>query len=351
MEEQIETRYRNETASLGFVQLPTLVLCDKRLTSTKKILYAMFLRYAGSDNYCFPGIGKIAKGLGLQVRQVYNLIKDLEDLGLITREQREGRSSVYWIEEMANAYGEGKGNRLRDDIISMLRESGEEKVVETILDRRDTPVGDDPKEGEVRQAGEKSDGGDEPQSKPRFEKVLDRSKEKRKISRAASEKRISRKKKLSQDPQYVAQKAANKAAAKMEREEELGAVESVRDVEDEWRVAAKETWPDAPSLYGPWDKKANPGMWRGITRSLCDRCGTAEVIRLVRDVIVRWQSHYVDEYGLSGYPSMNLVAAYADSWLPNIERELIRPRRKRGARDLRDYDEATGTKDGGISFL
>lgn len=84
----------------GFTQMPNIVLRNPRLSHGVKVAYALLLSYAWQADEAHPGQMLLGDHLGIGERQVRNLIRELEDLGLITTEQRGlGRTNVYWIED------------------------------------------------------------------------------------------------------------------------------------------------------------------------------------------------------------------------------------------------------------
>ena len=44
----------------GFTQVPNVILTDKTLSVGGKLAYAMLLKYAWTDDACFPGQAKLA---------------------------------------------------------------------------------------------------------------------------------------------------------------------------------------------------------------------------------------------------------------------------------------------------
>lgn len=335
-------RLRNEATFFGFVQCPTLVLYDRRLSHAQKLVYMVLLRYAGQERKCWPGVTRVAKGLNLGRRTIIDHIKALEKVGLITREIRPGHSNVYWIEDVDEVYGKNK--LLHADVIEMLREAGEERLVETILVEREKALAngtlpmDEPDEEELELEDEEV--GEVSTPVRSMETLFDATSSNQKKSKAAADK--IKKKRLAQenDP--------NHKKAKLRSVDEDGEpVYNVNDVELEWRSAAQETWPDAPITYQPWSMKN-----KGIAKNLCKEYGAELVARAVGVIIRNWDE-YAMRFDLDGFPNMKLVAAFADSWLPEISSgKTLVPKNKKRARVLAqgEHDDARGTKDGGLTF-
>ncbi len=80
----------------GFTQVPNFILENQNLSIGAKLVYAMMLRYAWSDNHCFPGQKTLASDAGMGVRSVVRYNKELEEKGFITTKRRGlGKVNVY----------------------------------------------------------------------------------------------------------------------------------------------------------------------------------------------------------------------------------------------------------------
>jgi len=80
----------------GFTQVPNFILTNKDLSVGAKLLYAMLLKYAWSDNGCFPGQQKLAKDMGSGERSVRTYQKELEDAKCLEVKQRGlGKTNLY----------------------------------------------------------------------------------------------------------------------------------------------------------------------------------------------------------------------------------------------------------------
>jgi biotin operon repressor len=327
-------------ALLGFIQLPTLVLYDRRLNPSQKLLYSVLLRYAGRNDHCWPGVDTVARSLGLTKRSIQEQIVKLEEVGLITREVRHGKSSVYWIEGVDEVYASEK--MLNDKSIQSLRDAGENRLVDTILKRRE---GEDPGEDSddsvvsdmpVEDEGEKEEGVVE---LPHFEKMFAKKKELEGKSLGARNRRSERHKIMAQDPHRKVVKINNPK----DREEYIL---TASDVEEEWRISVQEKWPGIVALAVPWTV-AN----RSIAKNLIKLYDAENVIKLIWKVIKEWES-YQERFALDGYPTMKLVAGFAETWFAELEGGE-KPSRRRRTQVLSEgeYDGTAGTDGGGLSFL
>src|SRR5208337_2804808 len=62
----------------GFTQVPNFILTNKELSVGAKLAYAMLLKYAWTDDACFPGQQKLADDIGAGERSVRTYLKELE---------------------------------------------------------------------------------------------------------------------------------------------------------------------------------------------------------------------------------------------------------------------------------
>jgi DNA-binding transcriptional ArsR family regulator len=80
----------------GFTQVPNFILTNKELSVGAKLAYAMLLKYAWSDDACFPGQQKLADDIGAGERSVRTHLKELEDAGFLEVTQRGlGKTNLY----------------------------------------------------------------------------------------------------------------------------------------------------------------------------------------------------------------------------------------------------------------
>ena len=80
----------------GFTQVPNFLLTNKDLSVGGKLAYAMLLKYAWTDNACFPGQLKLAEDMGAGERSVRSYLKELEDAGFLEVTQRGlGKTNLY----------------------------------------------------------------------------------------------------------------------------------------------------------------------------------------------------------------------------------------------------------------
>ncbi len=80
----------------GFTQVPNFILTNAALSVGAKLAYAMLLKYAWTDDACFPGQQKLAGDIGAGERSVRTYLKELEDANFLEVTQRGlGRTNLY----------------------------------------------------------------------------------------------------------------------------------------------------------------------------------------------------------------------------------------------------------------
>ena len=82
----------------GFTQVPNHVLESKKLSPGSKLAYAMLLKYAWQNDFCFPGQDKLAVDMGVTRQSANTYIKELERREFIEiRRQGQGRPNIYTL--------------------------------------------------------------------------------------------------------------------------------------------------------------------------------------------------------------------------------------------------------------
>ncbi len=80
----------------GFTQVPNFILVSKRVSVGAKLTYAMLLKYAWQNDYCFPGQETLAEDMGAGKRSVVRWVKELEEADFLTVRRRGlGKSNLY----------------------------------------------------------------------------------------------------------------------------------------------------------------------------------------------------------------------------------------------------------------
>ena len=90
----------------GFTQVPNHVLVSSSLSPGAKLTYAMLLKYAWQNDYCFPGQERLAKDMGVTDRSVRTYLQELEAEHFVTIKQRGlGKPNLYELNLSASATG------------------------------------------------------------------------------------------------------------------------------------------------------------------------------------------------------------------------------------------------------
>lgn len=80
----------------GFTQVPNFILTNKDLSVGAKLAYAMLLKYAWQDDYCFPGQLTLASDMGAGERSIRTYLNELETAGFLeVKQQGLGRTNLY----------------------------------------------------------------------------------------------------------------------------------------------------------------------------------------------------------------------------------------------------------------
>lgn len=80
----------------GFTQVPNAVLESDSISPGAKLAYAMLLKYAWQNDFCFPGQDRLAKDMGVSLRSTNSYIQELEKKAFINITRRgQGRPNLY----------------------------------------------------------------------------------------------------------------------------------------------------------------------------------------------------------------------------------------------------------------
>ena len=80
----------------GFTQVPNHVLVSRELSPGAKLTYAMLLKFAWQNDYCFPGQERLARDMGVTDRSVRTYLQELQAKEFITIKQRGlGKPNLY----------------------------------------------------------------------------------------------------------------------------------------------------------------------------------------------------------------------------------------------------------------
>ena len=88
----------------GFTQVPNHVLVSDRLSPGAKLTYAMLLKYAWQNEYCFPGQERLATDMGVTRQSANSYIQELQRQQFISIKRRgQGRTNLYELNLIPSA--------------------------------------------------------------------------------------------------------------------------------------------------------------------------------------------------------------------------------------------------------
>ena len=94
-------RLRNADAgsTKGYTMVPNFVLDSDAVSPGAKLAYALLLRYAWQNDYCYPSQERVAENMGVTSRSLITYLKELQGAGWITVERRgQGKSNIYELD-------------------------------------------------------------------------------------------------------------------------------------------------------------------------------------------------------------------------------------------------------------
>src|SRR5258708_25480091 len=80
----------------GYTQVPNHILISDRLSPGAKLTYAMLLKYAWQNEYCFPGQERLATDMGVTRQSANAYIQELQRRSFIAiRRHGQGKTNLY----------------------------------------------------------------------------------------------------------------------------------------------------------------------------------------------------------------------------------------------------------------
>ena len=95
----------------GFTQVPNHILESKELSPGAKLTYAMLLKYAWQNDFCFPGQDRLADDMGTSRQTANTHIQELSKKNfIIIKRQGQGKPNVYTLKlTVDNSGKKGRG--------------------------------------------------------------------------------------------------------------------------------------------------------------------------------------------------------------------------------------------------
>lgn len=88
----------------GFTMVPNHILISNQLSPGAKLTYAMLLKYAWQNDFCFPGQQRLAKDMGVTDRSVRTYLHELEAQKFVDIKQRGlGKPNLYELNLLPSA--------------------------------------------------------------------------------------------------------------------------------------------------------------------------------------------------------------------------------------------------------
>ena len=88
----------------GFTMVPNHILISNQLSPGAKLTYAMLLKYAWQNDYCFPGQERLANDMGVTDRSVRTYLHELETQKFVDIKQRGlGKPNLYELNLLPSA--------------------------------------------------------------------------------------------------------------------------------------------------------------------------------------------------------------------------------------------------------
>lgn len=79
------------------IKLMSAVWERSDISSTQKLVLLALADWANDDGLCWPSIDRLAQKTGMAGRSVQRIIRDLEQVGLVKRDEVVGKGNRYWV--------------------------------------------------------------------------------------------------------------------------------------------------------------------------------------------------------------------------------------------------------------
>lgn len=79
------------------IKLMSAVWERSDISSTQKLVLLALADWANDEGLCWPSIDRLAQKTGMAGRSVQRIIRDLEQIGLVKRDEVAGKGNRYWV--------------------------------------------------------------------------------------------------------------------------------------------------------------------------------------------------------------------------------------------------------------
>jgi helix-turn-helix protein len=95
-EKNITLKGADNLSAKGFTQVPNHILESNKISPGAKLTYAMLLKYAWQNDFCFPGQDRLSTDMGVSLRSTNTYVQELEKKGFVNiKRQGQGKPNLY----------------------------------------------------------------------------------------------------------------------------------------------------------------------------------------------------------------------------------------------------------------
>ena len=104
LERNIILRGADILTARGFTQVPNHALESNKISPGAKLTFAMLLKYAWQNDYCFPGQDRLATDMGVSRQSANTYLQELQTAQFIVIKRRgQGKTNIYELNCTARA--------------------------------------------------------------------------------------------------------------------------------------------------------------------------------------------------------------------------------------------------------
>jgi biotin operon repressor len=104
LERNLVLRGADILTAKGFTQVPNHALDSNKISPGAKLTFAMLLKYAWQNDYCFPGQDRLATDMGVSRQSANTYLQELQaEQFILIRRRGQGKTNVYELNCTARA--------------------------------------------------------------------------------------------------------------------------------------------------------------------------------------------------------------------------------------------------------